>query len=243
MSLQPTTAFAIALGSLLACGDDRPPSRADAIVRMQDTVCRARERCSYTFGPVQTHAVLVRAFTIRNTGDVPIDIRRVSVVGDVVFRLAFDDLTHLNPGDSSAFAISAAPTEPQRSDAELFVSTSADDSPIRVSLVVDGTLTGLQFTPACDFGQVELGTTSQPCTIVFSNLGDTDAAVDAIYFTGPPFAPASAVAFPILISSHEEYSLSVVASPTTLGPSAGWLDLERDATVVSGAIRLFVDGI
>jgi hypothetical protein len=70
-------------------------------------------------------------------------------------------------------------------------------------------------TPSIEFGNIEVGTTSDIITAILANYGDQDLVIDAIPSSMGDFnLDVSGITFPITLSSYDSLSLDFTFSPT-----------------------------
>lgn len=154
--------------------------------------CPIGTDCAFGVGSLEVGAVGAGAFDVVNLGDAPVSIVSVEVLGDPSFSL-HQAPTELDPAESGPVVFAVQPQAPTTITASLFVTWSDPQATIEVALQAQGAAGSLTIDPlSCDFGDVPVGTSSQPCVVALSNPGIVDLAIDDIAFAPPFSAPLPA---------------------------------------------------
>ncbi|MFK7930257.1 MAG: choice-of-anchor D domain-containing protein [Myxococcota bacterium] len=196
------------------------------------------EPAQITFDAVAAGDRATELFTVTNVGEAPLDVLRVVLQeGPSTFSFQALDGTLLEPGDTSSWSVSFAPTEMTTEVEQAKIGIRSND-PDRATVSVDleGSLLLPEFVlePAShDFGVVNAGDRASTDFVV-RNVGDAVGTISGLEFTASSpelvFAnPALQDALPTYIEPGAELSIPIDYAPIDALRDEGTLVVLSDA--------------
>ena len=165
------------------------------------------DKMDLDFGTVMVGGVATRDLVIKNSGDGPITISRISTDGMAKAYYSVDRASNITiaDGKSQTVKVSFQPQMGGLAEAKLVITPSvAQLESATVTLTGTGVAPSLGLAPmSLDFGPVPVGTTSAPLTVTLTN-GVGMVAVDKIAVAGDP-----------------SFTIDTSATQLALGPSQG----------------------
>ena len=175
--------------------------------------------------------------TIENTGEAPLDVTGVQVVGAQApaFAVPSDGCSgqSVSPGDSCKVGILFSPELAGSNTASLSVTDNASDSPQAVALSGIGLApTANVAPPSIDFGPVTVDQSSAPQTVTVGNPGPGPLTISTVRVTGAQdgnFRTSADTCSGATVASDSSCSVAVTFSPTASGTDSASLQITDDA--------------
>jgi hypothetical protein len=169
-----------------------------------------------------------QTITLSNTGGIALAIT------DINSSANFSETDNcstgaVNAGASCTILVSFTPGQAGDLSGQLTISANISGGQITIPLAGTGSSTGLVTASpgSIDFGQVQVGTTSQGLPVTIENAGTAAVAVSGVTVTGP-FAVASN-GCGSSIAAKSDCALSLTFAPTQPGSATGTLTLTDSA--------------
>jgi probable HAF family extracellular repeat protein len=172
--------------------------------------------------------------SIANTGQAPLVIRDVQIIGAAAGDFSATDLAGatIAPGESRAIGMRFTPTARRKRGAVLVITDNAPGSPHRVDLSGTGIAPVLRPRPtALDFGPQPVGLNAS-LAVLLQNTGDAPLLIGSIAIQGPnaaEFALASGDESGETLDPGDITLLNVRFSPTMTGARGARLVIPSDA--------------
>jgi len=241
----------LALGSWSPLGSGLPNVRIDAITPTSDDATlvawsHGRGVWSLTSGPKATLSPTSLSFgnqtvgttsasqavTLTDSGTQPLLITAISASGDFSQTNACG--AAVLPAASCTINVTFSPTATGPRTGTLSVTDNAGDSPQTAALEGTGTAPPNPYgslTPAsADFGNQEVGTTSQPKTFTLTNGGGMPLTISGITATPDFQATDSCPRSPSSLAPGASCSIDVTFAPSARGGQTGTLSISDNAT-------------
>jgi phospholipase C len=190
----------------------------------------------FTTFPVGTssHAV---ANKMTNTGSTPLTVKQITTVGD--FSQTNNCGTSLPPGSSCNIYFTFSPQDSGVRNGTLSIFHSDPGSPQRINM--RGWGTDITFTPpSLNFGNQQVGTSSQPAPISVKNVAHIAVTVGEVSTTGD-YSQTSTC--PGTLPSGGTCTINVTFSPTKLGARPGSVIVDDSDNTAPQTIGLTGNGI
>jgi len=181
--------------------------------------------------------------TLNNIGAAPLGLRHLTLEGD--FTHADDCGSFLDPGEWCTLSIRFAPTVPGTHTGALQIDTSAENGLLTVELNGVGVVPPevIELTPAPDhlhFGEVPVGSWSDPQTVSVTNTGTVTTTIDAVILSGShpgDFLLDSDLCTGTALGVGQFCDLAIVFVPTVAG------DRWAEIAIQTGAGPVFSVGL
>jgi hypothetical protein len=180
-----------------------------------------------TGGEIPVLGQLQKEITLTNTGESPLEVRRVEVTED--FALVNNGCAQpLRPNESCAIRVRLVPTHYQMQSGTLVIHDNTSESPQEVQLTGSVGAANPSLVPdEVDFGPVPVGVMSRPQTVQLENIeGEAALQILSIEATGD-FTVASSDCPSILLI--DRCTITVTLNPTAEGPRDGMLVITDNA--------------
>ncbi len=178
------------------------------------------------FGTIDTGSVVKKGLTLTNTGTGDLHVQTVSLAGDTSFAITPVPAQALQPGASFTVAVTFAPRSDGQHSATLTVTSDSSEKP-SYQVPVTGVAFAYQVEVApteLDFGEVQLGTTSQPQTITVTNDASAAEPLTVGPVTGPNASDfQSSSSATSSTAAGASFAVTVTFTPSTTGPETASL--------------------
>lgn len=202
-------------------------------VRLSDPTISV-DPTSLAFGNVKTNATKSLAVTIQNTGDLPLSITNMAVVGTGYTYEEGTTTAILNTNDTIVRHIKLAPNAAGLFNGTFTItSNDPNNSPLEITLTGNGVLAvpGLTFyTDSLGFGSVIVGNTGQGSLWIGNKGGDgVSLTISSVTFSG---TGASAFSYngttPLSIPAGDSLELNFRFTPSALGYFGATISVASD---------------
>jgi len=125
-----------------------------------------------------------QSVTLSNPGSAPLNISQIATAGD--YTQTNNCGASLDAGTSCTINVSFKPTNTGTRSGTLSVSDNVSGSPQKAALTGTGVIPAVNLAPtSLNFGQIPVGTTSTPMTVILSNTGTGTLLISSMALTGP----------------------------------------------------------
>ena len=172
---------------------------------------------------------VAQTVTLTNTGGIALRPGPITVTGDFSETDNCANST-LNTLASCAIQVKFRPTQAGSRTGQLSLSANVAGGNFTVTLTGTGATPGVVNLkpPTIDFGQVQVGSKSNPLAVTAENTGGTASAISSLTTSGP-FVVASNSCGTASLAANSDCQLQVQYVPTTTGPATGLLTMVDDA--------------
>ncbi|HYE24030.1 MAG TPA: choice-of-anchor D domain-containing protein, partial [Clostridia bacterium] len=190
----------------------------------------AQQPTSLNFGSVATYSTTTKQVTLSNTGTEAVSVTSVTSTNSS-FQISSSAPLTLQPGQSTTYSVTFAPTSAASYSGTISVYGDADNSPLILAVAgtaaTQGTATLSANPAALAFGEVATGTTLAK-TVTISNMGNLAASISDVNVTGSGFSGSSST-LPITLAAGASTTVTVRFSPTSTS-AYGNLEVVSNAT-------------
>ena len=175
-----------------------------------------------------------QAVTLSNTGTAPLGITTISFTGPNTSEYAQTNSCQpaVAPEASCTINVTFSPTSSGSQSAQLQISDNASGSPQSVGLSGNGVASGVSVSPASlAFGNQQVGTTSAPQAVTFSNTSNGTVSINSIAFSGGAsgdFAEANNCGGSVAAGSS--CTINVTFTPSATGTRSSQLAITDNAS-------------
>src|SRR5439155_547392 len=177
-----------------------------------------------------------QAVTLSNTGTAPLGITTISFTGPNTSEYAQTNSCQpaVAPEASCTINVTFSPTSSGSQSAQLQITDNASGSPQSVGLSGNGVASGVSVSPASlAFGNQQVGTTSAPQAVTFSNTSNGTVSISSISITGTnrgDFAQTNTCPLsPATLAASTSCTINVTFTPTASGARSGTLSVADNA--------------
>jgi hypothetical protein len=183
---------------------------------------------SVPFGNVGVGSASPKNIILQNTGNAPLTITQASASGVGFSMSGLSMPATINPGNSTSFAVTFAPTTAGSASGSISVASNAPGSPMTIALSGLAVQAQLSANPATfNFGSVQVGNPGSE-QITLTNGGTASVSITQASSTGAGFSvtglPAGST-----IAAGQSATLTAQFSPTSSGNSSGSISISSNA--------------
>ncbi len=181
--------------------------------------------------------------TLSNTGTAPISITAHSITGAGFTLTGWSAPASLNPGQTTTFTVTFAPTSGGSASGSVSISSNAPGSPLLINLSGSGTVTQAQMTigPASvTFNNVNVGGNATQ-NVTLTNTGTAALNITAASVTGPGYTMS--LTAPKTINAGANSVFTVTFKPPSSGSAAGSISISSNASGSPATIPLSGTGM
>ena len=223
VTFSPTTAGA-ASGSLsIISNDPTNPTLAVPLTGQGTTAATGQltaSSASLSFGSVGIGSISTQQIAITNTGNAPVQISKITPSGAGFTVTGLTAPATLDPSRSATLGVNFAPTQAGSATGSIVITSSANGSPMTITLNGTGTEGGLSVTPSSfNFGSIVDGQ-SKSETFTVQNTGNAYVTIAQIAANGSGFS-VSGLATPATLAAGQSATFSVLFAPTAAGNLSG----------------------
>jgi HYDIN/CFA65/VesB-like, Ig-like domain/Abnormal spindle-like microcephaly-assoc'd, ASPM-SPD-2-Hydin/Cep192 domain 4 len=179
--------------------------------------------------------------TLSNSGTAPVSVSAASASGASFSITGFSPGT-LNPGATSSFTVTFAPTAAGNASGSVAVTSNAPGSPMNISLTGSGTATQSQMTispSSVAFNSVSVGSNATH-TVTLTNTGNAALNITAATITGTGYTMSLT---PTTISAGANTTFTVTFTPSAEGNATGSISIASSAAGSPATIALSGTGL
>lgn len=183
---------------------------------------------SLNLGSVGTGNHASQNIILSNTGNAPVNIISIKVVGNGFSVGSVTPPAVVNPSASAALAVMFSPTTAGSATGTVTITSDASSTPLTISLIGMGVQPGLSVSPASfNFGSVVDGQTkTQNFTI--TNTGTSSLTLSQIGVSGAGYS-VTGLTTPSFLAAGQSTTFSVEFAPSTAGNLAGSVSITSNA--------------
>jgi hypothetical protein len=197
---------------------------------------------SLNLGNVSTGSHASQNIVLSNTGNAPVNISSIQVVGNGFSVGGITPPAVVNPTLSATLAVTFTPSAAGITAGTVTITSDASSVPLTVSLSGAGVQPGLSVSPASfNFGSVVDGQTkAQNFTI--TNTGTSSLTLSQIGVSGTGYS-VTGLATPALLAAGQSTTFSVEFAPSTAGNLAGSVNITSNAPNSPAGVALSGSGV
>ena len=198
---------------------------------------------SIPFGSVTLGSSASVPVTVSNTGTAAVSITAHSITGTGFTLTGWTAPASLNPGQTTSFTVTFAPTSAAAASGSVSITSSAPGSPLIISLTGSGTATQAQMTispSTVDFNNVNVGGNLTQ-NVTLTNTGTAALNITAATITGTGYTMN--LTAPRTIKAGANSIFTVTFTPTSAGSAPGSISITSNAPGSPATIALTGTGI
>jgi hypothetical protein len=204
---------------------------------------------SINFGNVPVHTSVSRSLTLTNTGTTDLTVTKLSDAGQGYSTVGGGLSANMTvkAGSSLNFSINFTPVMAGNAAGDLWITTTADSTPLTVTLdgtgvAAPGGTPAIEVTPSSvNFGNVTVGTTDSQ-TMRLANTGTADLTITKISASGAGFSE-SGLSIPQTLPAGQNTTLTASFKPTGTKAQAGSIVISSNASGSPLSISLTGSGV
>ena len=198
---------------------------------------------SINFGAVLVGASASVPVTLTNTGTAAVSISAHSITGTGFTLTGWSAPASLNPGQTTSFTVTYAPTTSGSASGSVSISSNAPGSPLTIALSGSGTASQATMTinpSPVAFGNVNVGSNSAK-TVTLTNTGNATLNISAATISGSGYTMN--LTAPKSINAGANAQFTVTFTPTTAASSNGSISITSNAPGSPATISLSGTGV
>jgi hypothetical protein len=238
----PTTAGA-ASGNITLTTNASNPTVSIALSGTGTQGSLAANPSSINFGSLLVGSSGSVSVTLSNPGTAPVSISAASVTGTGFTMSGLSVPQSLNPGQTSSFTVTFAPTSAGSASGTVSITSNAPGSPLRINLSGSGTATQAQLTISptpVAFGNVNVGSSAMQ-NVTLTNPGNAPLNISAASITGSGYSMS--LTAPATINAGQNSTFTVTFAPTSAGSASGSISITSNAPGSPANIPLSGTGV
>jgi hypothetical protein len=197
-------------------------------VQSQQTLSLTVNPQSVSFGNVPVGTSGSQTVALLNSGTGPVSVSQATMAGSGFGMSGLAVPMTLDPGQSTAFTVSFAPTGAGSASGNISVVSNASNSVSTVALSGMGVQPQISVAPgSVSFGTVTVGQTSSQ-TVTLTNVGGANLNITQLAGPGTGFS-LSGLALPLTLAPGKSTAFTVTFTPTSGTSSSGSLMLVSNA--------------
>jgi hypothetical protein len=199
------------------------------------------------FGSVAVRSTATRSLTLTNTGTTDLTIAKLTEGGQGYSTVGLMVNMMVKAGASINFKIKFLPKVASHASGNLIITTSADDTPLTVSMegtgvAVPGGSPAIEVIPSSvSFGNVTFGSTDSQ-TMRLTNTGTSELTISKISATGAGFNE-SGLSIPLTLPAGQNTTFTASFKPAAKGAHAGNIAISSNAGGSPLSIALSGNGV
>jgi hypothetical protein len=202
---------------------------------------------SINFGNVTVGSSATQTATLTDTGSGSVVVSGETVTGTGFSTSGLSVPLTLAGGQSATFTVKFAPAAAGPATGTISVASNATNSPATVSLSGTGVSPGgsllLSASPtSLGFGNVNVGSTSEPQSVTLTNSGTASVTISQAAITGTGFS-FTGLTLPLTLTAGQTATFTVSFAPTVAGNVTGSLSLTSNATDSPNVVALSGTGV
>ena len=198
---------------------------------------------SINFGAVIVGASASVPVTLTNTGTAALSITAHSISGTGFTLTGWSAPASLNPGQTTNFTVTYAPTASGSASGSVSISSNAPGSPLTIALSGSGTASQATMTISPSpvaFGNTNVGSNATQ-TVTLTNTGNATLNISAATISGSGYTMT--LTAPKSINAGANAQFTVTFAPTASGSSSGSISITSNAPGSPATISLSGTGV